>query len=168
MRSLKFYLCDLTYDTVTLSTDAFPLNVGYIASYAKKQFQNKLEITIFKYIDKLESALESNPPDIIGFSNYAWNRQISKEMSKIFLQKNPNGLVIWGGPNFPADLPSQQTFFKNFTEIDIYVPIEGEIGFSNIVERVLEKNSVDNLRDSVLNTPIPGCITRLSNGELKF
>tara|TARA_B100000749_G_C18432644_1_gene468591 strand:- start:15 stop:2045 length:2031 start_codon:yes stop_codon:yes gene_type:complete len=168
MRSLKIYLCDLTYDTITLSTDAFPLNVGYIASYAKKQFQNKLEITIFKYIDKLESALESNPPDIIGFSNYAWNRQISKEMSKIFLQKNPNGLVVWGGPNFPADLPSQQTFFKNFPEIDIYVPIEGEIGFSNIVERVLEKNSVDNLRDSVLNTPIPGCITRLSDGELKF
>ena len=168
MRSLKIYLCDLTYDTVTLSTDAFPLNVGYIASYAKKQFQNKLEITIFKYIDKLESALESNPPDIIGFSNYAWNRQISKEMSKIFLQKNPNGLVIWGGPNFPADLPSQQTFFKNFPEIDIYVPIEGEIGFSNIVERVLEKNSIDDLRDGVLNTPIPGCITRLSNGELKF
>ena len=53
MRSLKIYLCDLTYDTITLSTDAFPLNVGYIASYAKKQFQNKLEITIFKYIDKL-------------------------------------------------------------------------------------------------------------------
>jgi len=168
MRSLKIYLCDLTYDTVTLSTDAFPLNVGYIASYAKKQFQNKLEITIFKYIDKLESALESNPPDIIGFSNYAWNRQISKEMSKIFLQRRPKGLVIWGGPNFPADLPSQQIFFKNFPEIDIYVPIEGEVGFSNIVEKVLEKNSIDNLRDSVLNTPIPGCITRLSSGELKF
>ena len=113
MKSLKIYLCDLTYDTITLSTDAFPLNVGYIASYANSKFQNKIEITIFKYIDKLESALESNtPPDIIGFSNYAWNRQISKEMSKIFLEKNPNGLVVWGGPNFPADYPSQQTFLK--------------------------------------------------------
>ena len=169
MKSLKIYLCDLTYDTITLSTDAFPLNVGYIASYANSKFQNKIEITIFKYIDKLESALESTPPpDIIGFSNYAWNRQISKEMSKIFLEKNPNGLVVWGGPNFPADYPSQQTFFKNFPEIDIYVPIEGEIGFSNIVEKALEKNNINNLRNNLLTNPISGCITRLNDGELKF
>ena len=35
---LKIFLADLTYNTVTLSTDAFPLNVGFIASYAKKIF----------------------------------------------------------------------------------------------------------------------------------
>ena len=83
MKTLEIYLCDLTYDTITLSTDAFPLNIGYIASYAQKQFGKQIKITLFKYIKKLESALESNPPDIIGFSNYAWNRQISKSMSKV-------------------------------------------------------------------------------------
>ena len=35
---LKIYLGDLTYTTVTLATEAFPLNVGYIASYCKKLF----------------------------------------------------------------------------------------------------------------------------------
>jgi len=30
MRPLKIFLCDLTYDTITLSVDGFPLNVGYI------------------------------------------------------------------------------------------------------------------------------------------
>ena len=35
VKPLKIFLCDLTYDTITLSVDGFPLNVGYIASYTK-------------------------------------------------------------------------------------------------------------------------------------
>ena len=34
---LKIFLGDLTYNTVSLATDAFPLNVGFIASYCKKR-----------------------------------------------------------------------------------------------------------------------------------
>ena len=33
---LKIYLGDMTYDTVTLSTETFPLNIGFIASYCIK------------------------------------------------------------------------------------------------------------------------------------
>ena len=90
MKPLKIFLCDLTYDTVTLSVDGFPLNVGYIASYTKMKFNDQVEIRVFKYIEKLQEALETSAPDIIGFANYAWNRQINKEMSKIFLEKNKN------------------------------------------------------------------------------
>ena len=86
------YFYDLTYDTVTLSVDGFPLNVGYIASYAKMKFNERVEIRLFK--KKTQEALETSIPDVIGFANYAWNRQISKEMFKIFLEKNPNGVVI--------------------------------------------------------------------------
>jgi len=168
MRPLEIYLCDLTYDTITLSTDAFPLNIGYIASYAQKTFGEHIKITLFKYIENLEDALETNPPDIIGFSNYAWNRQISKLMSKKFLEKNPNGLVVWGGPNFPADYKSQTQFFENFPEIDIYVPIEGEFGFSNIITKCLENTSIENLRKNILDSPISGCITKLNQGKLEF
>ena len=166
MTPLKIFLCDLTYDTVTLSTEAFPLNVGYIASYTKQLFHENVEISLFKYIEKLEIALENSTPDIIGFSNYAWNRGINKEFSKIFLEKNPNGIVVWGGPNFPPDFPSQLNYFKKFP-LDIYVPIEGEIGFSNIVERGLKVSSNSELRKIILNSTIPGCISRLNNGEIK-
>ena len=40
IRPLKIYLGDLTYTTVTLATEAFPLNVGFIGSYCKKLFGN--------------------------------------------------------------------------------------------------------------------------------
>jgi len=168
VKPLKIFLCDLTYDTITLSVDGFPLNVGYIASYTKMKFNDQVEIRVFKYIEKLQEALETSVPDIIGFANYAWNRQINKEMSKIFLEKNKNGLVVWGGPNFPADVDSQKVFFTKFPQVDIYVPIEGEIGFSNIVKQVLTLNSFEHLRKNILSESIPGCIIKSNNGKLQF
>ncbi|MGE4648832.1 MAG: B12-binding domain-containing radical SAM protein [Arenicellales bacterium] len=168
MRPIKIFLCDFTYDTVTLSVDGFPLNVGYIASYAKMKFKEKVEIRLFKYIEKFEEALETSIPDVIGFANYAWNRQINKEISRIFLEKNKNGLVVWGGPNFPADVKSQESFFKKFPQVDIYVPIEGEIGFSNIVKEIFTLPSFDLIRKNILTKSVPGCIVKSDNGKLNF
>ena len=168
MKPLKVFLADLTYDTITLSTDVFPLNIGYIASYAKAQFGSDVEIKLFKYIEKLEDELERSPPDIIGFSNYAWCNRISREMSRIFLKLNPNGIVVWGGPNFPLDLPSQERFFRDNSIIDFYVPVEGEIGFANIVKKSLEIKSKDEFRNKMLEEPIDGCITRLKNGKMQY
>ena len=57
-----------------------------------------------------------------------------------FLQKNPNDLVVRSGPNFPQDYPSQLNFVKKFPH-DIYVPIEGEFSFLNIVRKALNVKS---------------------------
>ena len=168
MKPLKIFLADLTYDTITLSTDAFPLNIGFIASYCKKLFGNDVEITLFKYIDKIDKAVNENPPDILAMSNYAWCHRISREISKIFSKLNPNGIIVWGGPNFPLDLPSQEIFFSNNSVIDIYVPIEGEIGFANVIKKALEVKSKDGFRNKMLEKPIDGCITRLKNGKLQY
>ena len=56
MNPLKIYLCDLTHETVILVSDTIPLNVGYIGAYAKKMFGDKIEISLFKYADKLIEA----------------------------------------------------------------------------------------------------------------
>ena len=66
MQPLKIYLGDLTYDTTSLSTDAFPLNVGYIASYCLKEFGTDVEISLFKYITELDKAVHESPPDIFS------------------------------------------------------------------------------------------------------
>jgi len=133
MKPLKIYLGDLTYNTIVVSTESLPINIGFIASYCIKQFGDQVDITLFKYIDDLEKAISEAPPDILGLSNYCWCQNVSQEMFKLFTEKNPNGLRVWGGPNFPIDSPSQKKFFKKFVNFDIYVPIDGEVGFSNIV-----------------------------------
>lgn len=71
----------------------------------------------------------------MGLSNYCWSQNVSHEMFKLFSQVNPDGIRVWGGPNFPIDLPSQKKFFDEKKDFDIYVPVEGEIGFSNVIQK---------------------------------
>ena len=47
MDKLRIYLGDLTYDTVAISTEAMPLNVGFIGAYCKKKFGDRVEISSF-------------------------------------------------------------------------------------------------------------------------
>ena len=102
---MKIYLCDLTYNTNRVAAESFPLNVAFVASYCLKKFGSKVDIKLFKYHQDLEKALDESPPDILGLSNYSWNANLSREMFKIFSEKNPDGLRVFGGPNFPLDLP---------------------------------------------------------------
>ena len=166
-RPLKIYLGDLTYTTVTLATEAFPLNVGYVASYCKKLFGDDVEITLFKYIDEIDKAVNENPPDILGLSNYCWSHNVSYEIFKMCKKTNPNVVTIWGGPNFPIDFPSQKKFMERYKEVDIYVPTEGEIGFSNVVKKVLESNSIDEVKQQITQNPIDGCISRNEQGQIQ-
>ena len=168
IKPLKIYLADLTYTTVTLATEAFPLNVGYIASYCKKLFGNDVEITLFKYIDEIDKAVNENPPDILGLSNYCWSHNVSYEIFKMCKKTNPNVVTIWGGPNFPIDFPSQKKFMEKYKEVDIYVPTEGETGFSNVVKKVLESNSIDEVEQQITQSPIDGCISRNEQGQIQY
>ncbi len=163
MKKLKIYLGDLTYDTITLATEAFPLNIGFIASYCLSKFQENVDIKLFKYIDDIEQAISEDPPDVLGLSNYAWNHRVGLEIFRIFKQQNPNGLTVCGGPNFPLDLDSQEIFMKQYPEIDVYVPVEGEIGFSNFINQILTKK-----RNELFEKPIDGCITRNADGILQY
>ena len=165
---LKIYLGDLTYDTVTISAESMPLNIGYVAAYCKKQFGNNVEISLFKYIKDLEKAIRESPPDILGLSNYVWGKNVSYEMINMMSEIDPDVLNVWGGPNFPIDFPSQEKFMKKFPKVDIYVPVDGEIGFSNIVEHALKADSKKDIRQKVLSKPIDGCVSRDTDGKLQY
>jgi radical SAM superfamily enzyme YgiQ (UPF0313 family) len=168
MRPLKIYLGDITYDTVSLSTDAIPLAVGYVASYCKKIHGSNVDIILFKYLEDLEKKIIDSPPDVLGLSNYAWNERIGLEMFQLAREKNPNVLNIWGGPNFPIDFPSQQKYMLKNQIVDIYVPLEGEIGFSKIIECALNANSPDQIRGFVISQPIEGCVVRDKDNKLHY
>ena len=48
MSKLKIYLCDITYDTIINVSDTIPINIGYVGSYIKKKFEDRVEIELFK------------------------------------------------------------------------------------------------------------------------
>lgn len=168
IQGLKIYLADLTYDTIALSTEVFPLNVGYVGAYALQQFGPRVEIRLFKYIADLDRALNEEPPDVLGLSNYCWNRSVGLEMFRMLLARNPNALTVWGGPNFPLDGPSRQEFMDRHAEVDAYVPVEGEIGFANVVQYALDMESPEAAKAEIATKSIEGCVTRGRNGALQY
>ena len=167
-KPLTIYLGDLTYDTITVSTNQVPLNIGYIASYCIKQFGPDIEIVLFKYINDLEQAILTSPPDILGLSNYCWNQNIGHEMFRILHKENPNALSVWGGPNFPKDKLSREKWLDKFPELDVYITEEGEIGFSTIVESVLKIKDRKKIRANILAKPINNCIVRNTDRSYHF
>jgi len=167
MDKLKIYLGDLTYDTVAISTEAMPLNVGFVGAYCKKRFGDRVEISIFKYIHDIENAIKESPPDVLALSNYIWSYNLSSEIFKIVKDINKSIVTVWGGPNFPLDFPSQEKFMKKHPEVDVYVPIEGEVGFANIMQRILDVGSAEKIEEEIRSKPIEHCISRNKEGKLQ-
>ncbi|MDC0456424.1 radical SAM protein [Alphaproteobacteria bacterium] len=90
-------------------------------------------------ISKIVSLLDE--ADIIGFSTYVWNAEISLEVARRIKKKNPNKLIVFGGPQVP-DQPKD--FLKANSFIDVVVHNEGEKTFYNLL-KIYPKKDWDHL-----------------------
>src|SRR5437667_6986770 len=75
--------------------------------------------------------------DVVGFSIYVWNANISLEAARRLKQERPDVVIVFGGPQVP-DKPEQ--FLREHRFIDIVVHNEGERTFLNLIERLPERN----------------------------
>jgi radical SAM superfamily enzyme YgiQ (UPF0313 family) len=162
-RPLSIYLGDLTYTTLSLATDAFPLNIGFVAAFADKVFGKEIELKLFKYVDDLEEAIQQAPPDILALSNYPWNFSLGLEFFRMARAVSPRTICVMGGPNIPLEDDERTHFVKNNPLIDFYCYLEGEEAFAALVARALE-TGVD--REKMKSAPIDGFIHRISDTEV--
>jgi radical SAM superfamily enzyme YgiQ (UPF0313 family) len=165
---LKIYLGDITHDTIVLVSDTIPINIGFIASYMKKTFGEKIDISLFKYPNEIINAIKSNPPDMIALSNYSWNSNLAEFIASFAKKYNSNVVTTQGGTNFPHDELSQKKFLSQKPATDIFTFLEGEKSCSNIVQRILESNKD---REKIFNKAIDGCLfihpdTKNSNNQI--
>ena len=165
MPPLRIYIGDVTYTTVTLATDAFPLNIGYVGAYCKKQFGDRVELTLFKYIDELERAIHASPPDVLALSNYPWNHAVGLELFEMMHAIHPETLCVMGGPNIAHETELQAEFMKQKPMIDMYVYLEGEVPFSAIIREISEDGGIDVDKARLKEKPIPGCLFVNAGGE---
>jgi len=162
-RPLSIYLGDLTYTTLSLATDAFPLNIGFIAAYADKRFGKEVDLRLFKYVDDLEQAINEKPPDILGLSNYPWNFNLGLEFFKMSREVSPKTICVMGGPNIPLEDDARREFVKRNPLIDFYAYLEGEEAFVALLTRAFESN-LD--REKMKSAPIDGFIHRINDSEV--
>ncbi len=137
---LKVFFCDLTYDTIILVSDTIPINIGFIASYAKKILKNEISVKLFKFPKNAIESIKKEKPDLICLSNYSWNSLLSEHISSIAKKVNPDCITAQGGPNFPHDDEQQKIFMRQRSSTDIFIIMEGEITTTNIIKRIIECN----------------------------
>ncbi len=162
-RSLRIYLGDLTYTTLSLATDAFPLNIGFIAAYAEKIFGKEIDLRLFKYVEDLEQAIHEEAPDILGLSNYPWNFDLGMEIFRMIRAVSPRTIRVMGGPNIPLEDDARAEFVKRSPLIDFHAYLEGEGAFAALVARAFETGAD---RDKMKSSPIDGFIHRMSDTEV--
>ena len=149
---LRLYLADLTHTGLGVATEAFPLNIGLAASYAKKRFGGQVEISLFKYPQELEEALRRQPPHLLGCSNYTWNSWLAYHFVKLAKSLNPDVLTLFGGTNYPFDAENQRRFLARRPQLDLHLYYEGELAFAEVLERMV---GTDQARWR--EEPIDGC-----------
>jgi len=138
---LLIYMADLSHVSISMSSDFFPLNIGFLAAYIKQELKEAVHIELFKNPYELQKMIESQIPDVIAFSNYPWNLNLSIMFAKQIKQLNNNVLTIMGGPNLPRDKNAQEKFVSSHKEyIDFHIFEEGELHLCNLISRYIEIN----------------------------
>jgi radical SAM superfamily enzyme YgiQ (UPF0313 family) len=112
----------------------FPLNVGFIAAYTQKMLPELFDVRIFKNPAKFLEAIESEAPDVVAFSNYIWNKNLSVAFAKHLKSLHPDCITVMGGPNYNfTELEWVEKFARDVPEVDFHVEGEGEVKFYNLM-----------------------------------
>ena len=76
-------------------------------------------------------------------SCYVWNWEITKKFADQLKKKNPNCLIVFGGPQIPDN---SEGFFEKYTFVDIIVHGEGEYIVNDIFEEFLTTKNYKNVK----------------------
>ena len=151
---ISISFAELTHTKFGIASNTFPLGLSYVASYALKQFQDKISVELFKYPKDLQKYLENNSPQVVCFSNFCWNKNLSYEFAKRIKQHSPKTITVFGGPNYPRDPERQQDFLLHHPYIDFYISLEGEQAFSEFLKTAFKLDfNIDAIKKTELNLP---------------
>lgn len=138
---MKIFLGDLVHTWEKVSLWTFPLNVGYMAAYARAMVPETLEIRLFKRPELMIPAIKAEKPDVVGLSHYVWNAHLNRLVFRRAKEANPRTITVGGGPNFTsanADEAGARDFFAHSPDCDFYVVNQGERGFAELLRRIVE------------------------------
>ena len=140
MKRVNIWLSDLTHTAQGISAATFPLGISFVYSYAKKIFGNEFNFDLFKFPAQLDEALKKGLPTVISFSNYSWNFELAYKFASMVKQRDPNVITIFGGPNFPTVTDEMYDFLSKRSNIDFYIELEGELGFTSLIKNLAKYN----------------------------
>lgn len=101
------------------------------------------------FIEKLSST------DILGLTCYYWNVYKNDEISKKFKELNPNGLVLYGGPDIPKNIEEQLIIAKEKPWVDYFFVGPGEKTFYEFLKNGSKEKFINGEQIESQELPLP-------------
>ncbi len=98
------YLADLDHIRSMQSNKLTPLSAGFIGSYLKKVMPD-ITLKIFKDPRKIIDQLSTEPPDVLGLSQYTWNVRLNYAVTKKAKEIKKDMTIVMEGPYFDRKSP---------------------------------------------------------------
>jgi len=121
-----------------------PYSIALLQAYAEQNSDHPERYRFIPPIYKrmpISRAVESfDGVDIVGFSAYVWNFNISTSIARRLKERSPNTLIIFGGPHVPDHA---QEFLTEHPYVDIAVHGEGERTFMRLLDAYPENHWQD-------------------------
>lgn len=149
------YLADLRHNTITLTPDAMPLSIGFLAAYGSKMLGPDVQFKLFADAEHLLEELGHTKPDVLAVTNYCWNYQLQCRTLRHVRGLYPDVLTVMGGPNISLSPEGEEARLRQTPGLDLYVVNEGDESFVDMLSRYLDSG----LRKSRLfQEPLPSAI----------
>jgi radical SAM superfamily enzyme YgiQ (UPF0313 family) len=87
--------------------------------------------------DNIAETIISESPEIIGFSTYLWNRELTEDTCRIIRSKIPHAVLFAGGAEATA-LPDD---LLNSAPFDFIIKGEGELSLTEVMIKLLKNES---------------------------
>ena len=115
-----------------------PLSLGFLVSYAEFHCKNYNDFEflnpIYKRVPIKEAVEQYKDCDIVAFSVYVWNNNISMRIAKALKEVNPNILTLAGGCHIPERPEYIEKYMSDHSYLDIASIGEGERVFTDFLE----------------------------------
>jgi radical SAM superfamily enzyme YgiQ (UPF0313 family) len=130
------------------SPQSVPLANAFLKAYALKSpvSINLIDIFLNQDVSSCLDRLTNPAPDAIGFSIYAWNRDLSCKIAAELKRRHPDVKIFCGGPEVTADPES----VRELNIFDFVIIGEGEVPFLSLCQA---------MSTGVTYTQIPGLLT---------
>ena len=115
-----------------------PLSLGFLVSYAEFHCKNYNDFEflnpIYKRVPVKEVVEQYKDCDIVAFSVYVWNNNISMRIAEALKEVNPNILTLAGGCHIPERPEYIEKYMSDHSYLDIASIGEGERVFTDFLE----------------------------------
>ena len=153
---------DLTYTKQGIATHSFPLGISYVAAYAQKKLG--IDVEIFKYHDDFANYLEKTTPKVACFSSYVWNNNLAYAFAERIKKKNPDTIIVFGGPNYPIQDKEQGEYLSSYPAI-----LKGALKSSRIfLATFAASSSLATSSRTIANSSLPSLNTASTSRNALF